>query len=826
MGKILVIVESPGKIDKLQKILGNNYTVIASVGHIIDLDPKKMSIEIENDFKPNYKVLEGKENVIEKIKTCYKVSSDILLATDKDREGEMIAWSIAYILDLKNPKRIVFGSITEKEILEAVKSTKNIDDNLVDAQKTRRILDRIVGYEISPLLMKSIGPNKLSAGRVQSVVVKLIIERENEIKEFLSKGDISFFKFKGYFIKDNKSLISTLYKLENKDNNGILKGNIAKIDTIENSRNFLKKCVNSKFIVKNIFDKKSVRSPAPPFTTSTLQQEAGRKLGMQVSVTMRSAQILYEEGYITYMRTDSVNLSEEALQNIKKYVTKTYGTKYYRLVNYKSKSQNTQEAHEAVRPTDVFVENLDDKNGKIGINEKRLYNLIWKRTVASQMQPAEYNITTIQIEINKVEEYYFTTEIETIVFLGYLRVYNMINVVEDENESNDNINKDINIPKVGEELKLEKIEGKQEYLKPPVRYNQISLVNQLDPERLNIGRPATYASIIQKIQDRGYVKIQDITGIEKNIITIKYDTNNITEEEGKIIIGNEQNKFVPSSLGLIVTDFLQSNFPKIMDYEFTATMETSLDEIASGNMNWVNVLKTFYDDFHPLVVSLYKTKPVIADKYTRILGKDPKTGSDIIATISRYSAVVKKNITKTKFAYAPIKEPLTLETITLEDALKLFEYPKVLGKYKDKDILLNKGKFGLYVSWNTIKASLGDITNEDDIDLEKVKELIDKKAPLNVLKDDSKTYTILEGPYGKYIKVEDKKTKKSYNVSLGENNEKELTIEKVKTIIDTYFKSKQSKRFVKKPNYTPKTEGGNKTIYKSKTIYKKKSPKK
>ena len=798
MSKILIIVESPGKIKKIEKILGSQYIVAASYGHIMDLNPSTMSVEIDNNFKPIYIINTDKREVVKKIKTIYNSCKDILIASDKDREGEAIAWCISDILKLKNAKRITFNSITKNELLEAIKSPNKINQNMVNAQKARRILDRIAGYELSPLLDKHLGQKKLSAGRVQSVTARLIVDRENEIKKYLESELKSFYKFKGSFnSKLNSNIMMTqVYNLNDTNKEGVFKGDISKFDSLANGRKFLNLCIDSIFTVSSISTKKRTQGPSAPFTTATLQQEANRKFGFTAKRTMGSAQRLYEEGLITYMRTDSVKLSDEAINNIKKFVEEKYGPDYYRKMEYKTKSQNAQEAHEAVRPSDVNIENVDQHGGKIGSDEIRLYNLIWKRTVASQMQPAEFDVTSIQIIISKDNDHYFMTNIENLKFAGFLLVYNISNIVndgdEDDSENKSTENKNIKIPKKGTILNPIQIEGAQEYLKPPGRFTEAGLIDKLD--HLSISRPATLAPIIEKIKERNYVAIKDLPGIEKDCtsLILNYNIKKIEEKTNKTLLCKEKNKFVPTHLGMLVTNFLIIHFPEIMDYKFTARMEDKLDEIAEGKLVWNEVLKEFYNKFHPLVLKMQIIKPEI-DKHTRLLGADPKTGGELYATIAKFGPVVKLfPPDKHKPQFAPIKEPLTIETITIQQALKLFEYPKELGLYEHKKILLNKGQFGFYITSGNIKFSV----ERDDLTHDEVVKLIEdkKKKPLAEFKEENKNYYIYSGPYGNYISIVDHKKKIRSNISLP-NNEKieELNVLKIKKIIENYYNTKYTK---------------------------------
>jgi DNA topoisomerase-1 len=863
-GKILVIVESPGKIKKLQAILGDKYIVMASKGHIIDLHPKKMSIKIENKFEPEYYIMGSfetdkskkrfldKTDIVNELKKVAKKASDVLLAADEDREGEMIAWSVAKELglDVKKAKRIAFNSITKTELEKAIKNPRTIDMDLVDAQKSRRILDRLIGFEISPILWKSIGAS-LSAGRVQSVVVRLLIDKENEIKEFLQKENTSYFKFNGLFeVSKNKKLNSTLYEKKAKkaakttskttkakskkteteqEEKSDIKFEKAKIDNESTARTLMKSLMKSEFTIKDIIEKDSLRQPSPPFTTSTLVQEAARKIGFTVKRTNSAAQKLYEAGYITYMRTDSVNLSSEALENIKKFILEKYGKEYHRGLNYEAKSKNTQEAHEACRPTDVFVENVKEGGKEIGSDESKLYNLIWKRSVASQMQPAKIKLTDIIIDPSKVAEYSFMSQISNIDFPGFLLVYNVKNLEKESNndgEDNGDDNKeidddtivDIKLPKIGTKLDVDNITGEQEYQKPQTRYNEASLVNKLDPKNLNIGRPSTYGSIINTIQERNYVIMSNIEGIEKDSILMEWNGGDkMKESVNKVVIGKENNKLIPTSLGMLVTDFLIKNFNQIVDYKFTALMEELLDKIAEGKKVWHTVLQEFYDTFHPIVKKLLESKSTVKSDMTRVIGNHPTLGHEIVATIARFGAVIKMCTTKTKCIYAPIKEPLTKDTITLEQALKLLEYPKELGKHDGMQISLNKGKHGLYLKWGDVKASIEGLPEEiiikdkENITFDEAVQVIKNKRK-NVLweKNDAKVmYTILKGPYGNYIDINDtskKIKKKSLKVPLKDIEDdkiKDLTLDKVKELIKIGMETK-SNRFKKKTDKTDK----------------------
>lgn len=763
MDKILVIVEAPGKVKKFQSILGSNYKVMASVGHIIDLDPKKMSIDIEGGFLPEYVNNADKVTVIKNIKAEAKKCKDVILATDDDREGEAIAWSLAYVLKLKNPKRIIFKSITKNEILNALKNPVNINADLVDAQKTRRMLDRLVGYDISPLLK-----GKLSAGRVQSVVVRLIIDKENEIKNHWDKIDnmeiTSNYKIKSTF-KSNKDIIKAILVKSNKE---------IKINDKETAKNIMEKCIKSTFKVIDVTKKEKQQNPSPPFTTSTLQQDASRKLGFSIKKTMTVAQKLYETGYITYMRTDSVSFSKEAISDIGALILKKFGEEYHHERNYVNKKNNTQEAHEAIRPTDV--ETLVP-NG-LSSDEDRLYKLIWKRAVASQMKAAKYDVTTILISISKLEEYNFLATVDVLIFDGYLAVY------KDIDDCN---NVKIKIKK-GDIVLLETLEGNEEYPRGPTRYNEASLIEKLDPKNLNIGRPATYASIVTKIIDRGYVKIDDIPGKEIEIINLKLEDNEINENSSKIMLNDDKKKFIPTELGVNVNDFLVKEFPNIMDYKFTADMEEKLDEIAEGNIKYGKIMKEFYDEFKPVVETLKKEgRSYQKDLKIKLIGIT-ENGDEIVYCVTKNGPAVSKKVNK-KLVYSSLPEGKTIDNITLEEASALLSYPKILGKYNKKNVIIKNGPYGYYMVWGLVKLQLSDpnITLEDAI------ELLSKEKCI-AFKTEYRTMVVKKGYYGYYIQVTPKtKGSKSYNVPIPKDTDIDsLTCEKLEEIIKEKFQNKKT----------------------------------
>ena len=725
--KILFIVESPGKIKKINSILGNGYLVKASVGHVRDLESSGLGIDLENNFKPSYVISKDKKKVVADLKSCLSKCSDVILAADEDREGEAIAASLADVLKLKNPKRIVFNEITSSAIKNALKSPREINYNLVRAQETRRFLDRIVGYKISPVLWNNIALN-LSAGRVQSVVVKIIIEKEKEIAKL---DQNAYFKIYGSFISKKNSenkLNAVLYEKEGRS--------VLKLTKKENVEKILKILDKSSYSVKLIENKVSERNPSPPFITSTLQQEASNKLGLNIKATMTAAQKLYEAGYITYMRTDSTNLSNEALGSCKKFIISKYGSEYHKFRNYSSKSKNAQEAHEAIRPT--HIENMDVNGSDL---EKKLYKLIWKRTVASQMSAARVSINNIYVDIrhNKKLPYYFMATNESIIFEGYLKVYNLKSDDDELQKANTNFTKD-------EELLYEEIEGKEEYPKSIGRYNEASLVKKL--EDLGIGRPSTYASIITKIQERNYVDKVDLKGEEKEVSIAKMKRNiGIKWSKSKTTLGKEKQKLIPTEIGVKVTKFLESNFDNIMDLKFTANLENELDEIVDGRKIWTNILRSFWNGLSPKVEGLLKEKNVRSQN-DRLLGKCPNSNGDICVSISKYGPVVKL-INGNDIKYASINKPLKMDTITLTEAVGLLSYPKPLGNHNGKEVILNKGKYGYYLTYDgkNFQVSNEKVTLSDAVQIIEVK----NKDILNEFDINGKKYQIRNGKYGPYI---------------------------------------------------------------------------
>lgn len=760
--KTLVIVESPGKISKIQSYLGSNYVVKASYGHILAVNPRGISIDLKK-FEPEYVSCPDKKEVIRNIKAEYKKAGDLLIATDLDREGEMIAWSIAHILNLKNPKRIAFNDITKKSIMDAVSKPSVINQNMVNAQKCRTMLDKIIGYDLSGLIRSNIN-NAKSAGRVQSVVVRLIIDKENEIKNFIDTGLESDFKTKGYF----DTLAATLYS----------KNNIKKM-TLKEVEPFYKLAVNATYKITDIFDKPKSIKPQQPFTTATLQQEASKRYKFSAKNTMQIAQKLYEEGLITYMRTDSVNLSDEALLNIKEFILETYGKEYYEYRQYQNKG-NSQEAHEAVRVTDPkIVSVLED--GKIGPNEIKLYSLIWKRTIASQLKAAEFLVLNVHISISNIPTCYFLSQAEKCVFKGFMIVSD--NTIDSDTSSdtpsdtkeidtlikdNGTLIKDIGTLakdiKIGDILTITKITTQENFKEPPSRYNEASLINKLDIKNLNIGRPSTYASILNKITDRNYVKTANIDGIEKDVLTFTWFKGVLAKENKKVLVGKETNKLVPTELGISVTSYLVDKFLNIVEYKFTADMEKCLDGIANGSVDWFDYMTNFYKEFEPHVK---KNRLAFANNDADLVGQDLLHYYYRCST--KYGPAIKKvciNDPKV-ITYTSIKAPYTLENITFENVLEICKYPYVLGSYENHDIIIKDG----YFTWNDRNYTGSGLTLEDCTNI------ISSKNEIT-LSDDNNIYCIKTGPHGKYLnvcnkkKLEAQKKKKSINYKVVYTNYK------------------------------------------------------
>ena len=725
MSKNLVIVESPAKAKTIQGFLGNDFIVESSFGHVVDLPKKGMGIEIENDYKPVYEVTPDKQDVVQKLKKLSSKADTIWLASDEDREGEAISWHLFNVLDLekKDTKRIVFNEITKKAIQRAVENPRQIDVNLVDAQQARRILDRLVGFEMSPILWKKVKPG-LSAGRVQSVSVRLIVEREKEIQNF---KPTSSYRFVAVFsTSEEKQLKAVLTK---------------EFSTLVDAENFLNTCINAEFSVKDLQKKPAKRTPSAPFTTSTLQQEASRKLGFSVSRTMRVAQQLYEQGHITYMRTDSVNLSDDALAAIQSTVESEYGNKYVEVRKYKNKNSSAQEAHEAIRPT-----HFENQSVNTDDSMRRLYELIWKRTVASQMANAELERTIIDIE-NQNNQFIFQAKGEVIVFDGFLKVYQESH--DDEDADDDKVL----LPKVnvGEVLNTKSINGTERFTKAAARYTEASLVKKL--EELGIGRPSTYAPTISTIQNRGYVEVGELEGQKREYHTLELVNNKVETAVATEIYGADRRKLMPTDIGIVVNDFLVDYFQNIMDYDFTARVESNFDEIAEGKVEWTKMIDEFYQDFHATVEDVQENAERASGE--REIGIDPTTGKVMHARIGRYGPMIQiGNADDEDKKYASLQKHQSIHNITLEEALKLFELPKTLGEYKGFEIEVNNGRFGPYVKFDDKYVSIPKDIDPVDISFEKAIELVEEKlqADAPIAQYEGFDVTKGKGRFGPFIK--------------------------------------------------------------------------
>ena len=735
MQKNLVIVESPAKAKTIEKFLGKGYKVLSSYGHIRDLKKKEFSIDIAHDFKPDYEIPGEKKELVKKLKEEAEKADVVWLASDEDREGEAIAWHLYEVLQLKpeNTKRIVFHEITKGAILKAIENPRNIDINLVDAQQARRVLDRIVGFELSPVLWKKVKP-ALSAGRVQSVAVRLIVEREREIQAFKSEAAYR---------------ITAVFLVPDTDGKMVeLRAELARrIKTKEEARKLLEACKQATFTINDVSTRPLKKSPAAPFTTSTLQQEAARKLGFTVAQTMMVAQHLYESGQITYMRTDSVNLSELAINGSKAAIAQLMGERYVHPRHFATKTKGAQEAHEAIRPTDM-------SNSKIegSAQEKRLYDLIWKRTIASQMADAELEKTTVTISISNSTDT-FTATGEVVKFDGFLRVYK--ESYDDENEQGDDEARMLPPLKKGQSLLRQNITATERFTQHPPRYTEASLVRKL--EELGIGRPSTYAPTISTIQQREYVVKGDKPGEERSFNTLTLKDNAISDTDSTEITGAEKSKLLPTDIGTVVNDFLLEYFPDILDYNFTANVEKQFDEIAEGEEQWTTILKHFYTQFHPSVENTLATKS--AHKAgERILGNEPKTGKQVSVKIGRFGPVVQIGTSEDdeKPRFAQLKKDMSIETITLEEALDLFKLPRTLGEFEGKTVTIGNGRFGPYIYNNGKYTSLPktydpmSVTLEEAIDLIKEKEQAEAKKHIKKFEAEPEL-EIMNGRYGPYI---------------------------------------------------------------------------
>jgi DNA topoisomerase I len=733
MAKNLLIVESPAKAKTIEKILGTDFQVKSCFGHIRDLEKGDMGIDVKNNFKPTYKVSDDKVKVVSELLQLAKKSDEVWLASDEDREGEAISWHLCEVLGLDpaKTKRIVFHEITKPAIQKAVANPRLVNMDLVNAQQARRVLDRIVGFELSPVLWRKISrSNSLSAGRVQSVAVRLIVDREREI---IAHKPESQFKIEAQFNAKDINQKDVSFKAEY----------TSRVATNKDATTFLEKCIGANYSVDDIQIKPAKKSPSAPFTTSTLQQEASRKLGYSVSRTMQVAQRLYEAGHITYMRTDAVSLSQTALDNVKSEILTSYGEKYHQPRAYKNKNESAQEAHEAIRPTNMNNHNITDPDWN------RLYELIWKRTMASQMSDAELEKTIAKINISTQPEK-LTASGEVLKFDGFLKLYMES---KDEDESDDEKDESmLPLLKVSQSLDLQIIHATQRFNRPNPRYTEASLVKKL--EELGIGRPSTYAPTITTIQNRNYVVKKDKDGIKRayEIITLKGSSisSNIAEEN----TGAEKNKMFPTDLGMVVTDFLKQHFEQVMDYKFTATIESEFDEIANGKLEWSKMLEKFYSPFHELVNTTMETAERASGE--RELGLDPESGKRVIARIGRFGAMIQIGNTDSeeKPRFATLRSTQSIETITFEEALELFKLPLHLGTFENLDVQVNIGRFGPYVKWGESFISLPKGEEPLEVSIERAIEVIQAKqvedAPIAHF--DGKPVTKGKGRFGPFIK--------------------------------------------------------------------------
>lgn len=789
----LVIVESPAKAKTIERFLGNNYTVKSSFGHIRDLEKKDLGIDIENNFQPKYEISADKKAIVKELKALAKEAKTVWLASDEDREGEAIAWHLFEALNLKpeNTKRIVFHEITKDAILHAIQNPRNIDQNLVNAQQARRVLDRLVGFEVSPVLWKKVKPS-LSAGRVQSVAVKLIVEREREINAFQEQ---QYYKVNGIF-ETNRERAEVKADVDERF--------VDQEDTLK----FLQVCKKAQFTVNQVETKPSIRKPSPPFTTSTLQQEASRKLGFSVSQTMAVAQKLYERGYITYMRTDSVNLSALAIKSAKAVICQTLGEKYSKSRQFTTQSKGAQEAHEAIRPTYMDKTAIEGDR-----NEQVLYELIYKRMLASQMADAELEKTSITIGVSG-SEIPFIASGEVVIFDGFLRMYRESHDDEHDDE------KSTLLPPInkGDLLNRKLIIATEQYTQHPPRYTEASLVKKM--ETLGIGRPSTYAPTITTIQNRGYITKESREGAERTIRQMELKEDDIQVSALKKTFGAEKKKLFPSDMGMVVTDFLDSHFPNIMNYNFTAQAEEALDDIAEGDIKWQNMIGQFYSPFHDNVEKTLKNSE--RNTGARILGTDPGSGETVSVRIGRFGPMAQigegENV-----RYAGLRKGQLMETISLEEALELFKFPRKLGMFENKEISVGIGRFGPYIKHNNSFVSLkkgednpSTITLETAIQRIEEKRESDKNKQIKVFDNG---ITVLNGRFGPYIKY-DKKNFKIPKILKAE----ELTQEECLAIIEkeNSKKTTSSRTSARTAKASPKSKKANTKTTAAKATKKKK----
>ncbi|MDR1562832.1 MAG: type I DNA topoisomerase [Dysgonamonadaceae bacterium] len=768
MQKNLVIVESPAKAKTIEKFLGTSYTVMSSYGHIRDLREKGIAIDIKNNFKPDYVVSSEKKEIVNKLKKAAQNADMVWLASDEDREGEAISWHLAEVLglDKTTSKRIVFHEITRGAILEAIENPRDIDLNLVDAQQARRLMDRIVGFELSPILWKKIMPS-LSAGRVQSVAVRLIVEREKEINKFNAEA---YFKVTAEFLlPDGKSIIKAELN--------------RRLTTVEEVQQFLESIAGATFTVEQVITKPGKRSPAPPFTTSTLQQEAARKLGFSVTRTMSVAQKLYELGQITYMRTDSLNLSTFAIDVAKKEIIKEFGDKYLEIRQYHTKTKGAQEAHEAIRPTYIIKKSIQGS-----AQEQQLYELIWKRTIASQMACAEIERTTVTIGIGGKTEKFIATD-EVVRFDGFLRVY------REDNDDEAPQSEEVILPPVKEQenLNLTVALAAERLTQRPFRYTEASLVRKM--EELGIGRPSTYAPTISTIQQRGYVEKGNKEGQHRQFITFMLSEGKVSRKTKDELVGADKGKLLPTDSGVIVNDFLIANFPKVLDYNFTANIEKTFDQIADGEIVWTEFMKQFYDLFHPVVIAVSdsKSETRIGE---RLLGTDPKSGKQVSVRIGRFGPYAQLGVAdeNNKPQFASLSKDKSIEDVTLEEALKLFDLPRTVGEIDGMTVTAAIGRFGPYIKIGSNFVSIPKGNDPLTITVDEAKKLLEEKIKTAANRT-IKTFTedpsiqILKGRFGPYISF----NKETFKIPK-DSDPAALTFEEVKKIIDTAPKKPVKKK--------------------------------
>ena len=790
MPKNLVIVESPAKAKTIQKYLGSDYEVKSSFGHIRDLPKKGMGIDLSN-FTPDYEVSADKKKLVTELKAAVKKAEMVWLASDEDREGEAIAWHLADELKLKpeNRKRIVFHEITKNAILKAIDNPRDIDQNLVNAQQARRVLDRIVGFEMSPVLWKKVKTG-LSAGRVQSVAVRLVVEREKEIREFVPKPS---FKVEGTFLNEGQQEIAAKLKKD--------------FGKESDAEKFLAQSQSTEFKVLNVETKPGTRTASAPFTTSTLQQEASSRLGYNVTTTMRLAQRLYEEGFITYMRTDSVNLSQEAINGAKAQILSEYGDHYSKPRNYTTKSSSAQEAHEAIRPTDFSVKSISD------VQLNKLYQLIYRRTLASQMENAKIEKTVIEIG-NAALPQHFEAQGEVIVFDGFLRAYGIVKTDEDDDENHEKL-----LPKVkiGETLRYKKITATEKFTRPSARFTEAGLVKKL--EELGIGRPSTYAPTIQTIQNREYVDKREIEPQTREIVKMTLGKTGVKKEVLEEKFGGDKNKFVPTDIGEVVNDFLTNNFAEILDYGFTARVEEGFDEIANGDQKWKEMMTDFYSKFHPRIEDVEEH----ADRANgdRLLGIDPKSGKNVHARIGRFGPMIQigEQDDEEKPTFASLMSNQNIATITLDEALELFKLPFDLKEVDGQPVSVGVGRFGPYVKWGETYISIPKGEDALSVNQERAEEIINEKkiadAPIANYKGEPITKgTGRFGPFIKYKSIFINVPKKYNFENLSQNEINELVEAKLEKEANRYIQQWEAEKIsIENARWGPIVKHG-KNIYK------------